>query len=68
MAQATIEKSKSRFYTRRKAAEYRGESVSTIIRDEKAKRLTPVRFRPGGQVHYRAEEIEATPKLGSRFA
>lgn len=48
-----------RFYDRTRAAEMLGESRSTIIREERAGRLTPVRFRPGGKVHYRAKEVDA---------
>lgn len=56
------EKLKPRWYDRRRAAEVRSESVSTIIREEKAGRLTPRRFRPGGKVYYSADEVEAPPQ------
>jgi hypothetical protein len=59
MSRSNSENSTNRFYDRTRTAELLGESRSTVIRDEIAGRLTPVRFRKGGKVHYRAEEVEA---------
>lgn len=45
--------------TRRQAASLIGVSVSTVIRLQHEGRLTVVRLRPGGVVHYRVEQVEA---------
>lgn len=52
---------KQQYYDRRAAAEFRGQSIMSVRRDEWNGLLTPLRFKKGGKIYYAAAEVEQPP-------